>query len=231
LPLRTVVSSTYSKTRQAQGSLIKIEDVQKATPPANFRTIYTALSATGHTQILACTSSRDPKNGSLYIYLSGSTSGTLFGTGAQNVTTGLQQVFIARLDPNGKVLAGTQFNSDGRSEYGMAMSISQDSSNILVTVNSVTADGLSSRALLYHLNPISLAEVAPRTGVTEYGGNSYIDAQSMAVSPTFTSSTRTSAVFIAGSASIIPSQYMDIFCHSHVQVGGQLQSVAVYGKA
>jgi hypothetical protein len=224
-----VTSSTYSRTRQLQGSLYEFRNVQKLTSPTSVQSIYTARSLTGHTQLSACATGKNPKTGVSYIYITGGTTGILFDNGAKNSTTGALQAFVVRLSSDGKVLAGVQFASNGRSEYGASINMNQDTNELLVTVNSESADQLTSKALLFRLNPLNLSEVSSRTGVTDYGGSSHIVGQSMAVSPAFNSSTQTSAIFVAGSANIIPNQFTDIFCHIHARVGTQQQSVAVYG--
>jgi hypothetical protein len=224
-----VTSSTYSRTRQLQGSLYQFQNVQKLTSPTSVQSIYTARSQTGHTQLYACTTGKNPNTGVSYVYITGGTTGIMFGNGAKNSTSGMMQAFVVRLSSDGKVLAGVQFASNGRSEHGASIDMNQDTNELLVTVNSESADQLTSKALLFHLNPMNLTEISSRRGVTEYGGSSHIVGQSMAVSPAFNSSTQTSAIFVAGSANIIPNQFTDIFCHIHARVGTQHQSVAVYG--
>jgi hypothetical protein len=218
------MSSTFESSRQTQGYVVRLDDVERRTAPVRESVIiYTARSKEAHTRLRACTVS--VSGGALSLYVTGGTTGNLF---AQPERPGqASELVVVHLDVNGNLRRGVQTPAKRGSTFGAAVEASpqEQSPELLVAAQIDDDAAMTSTIALHRLRPETLTQTEEPAVLSSFG---YIQPRSIAASPKFTAATNTSVVFIAGSARIAADKKNDIVCDVHSKYGKEREALNVY---
>ncbi|CAN8070252.1 unnamed protein product [Agarophyton chilense] len=176
---------------------------------------FTAESTKGVTKLFDCTINNI--NGDVYV--TGGTSGSLY-----EESKGKGDVIVVRLSSSGEVLNAVQFGSRD-DEFGRAIDISSDGSEIVIAAHRGLEDG-GSEASMYRLNAESLDILEGPQMLIEQGATPLFTVSDIAIGPPALDGSVTT--FMTGKALAIPDRDVDLFMHVFAVLKNDVSNVPVY---
>lgn len=216
-----IVSSTRARGSESEVHVVRFSGISSNGNPETIQSrvkenlFYTEKTASGVIKLFGC--AINSANGDVYI--TGGTSSSLYGE-----SQGKGDIIVARLAASGELLTAVQFGT-ANDEFGRAIDINDDGTEVVIAVNRNLDDG-GSEALMYRLDPTTLEVNEGPQMLVNYGAKPLFTVNDIAIGRP--AADRSVTTFMTGKALVIPDRDVDVFVHIFAVLPKDYSEVPIY---